>query len=143
MLYFFIFNWKVVTSCFTRPSEWAAPAPLKTDVRHFTEAKSNHSSFITRYAAIPFSTWCSVYKHIMIGLLSIINCLYFFLLFSLLTTKIHNCHLFICCLLGSSNHQTQTPWIWHPPDSSVMNLAWLRDLRCLGLTWLLTAILQI
>ena len=49
----------------------------------------------------------------MVGLSLVINCLYFFSLFSLLRIKVHNYPLFICCLLEyGKGYQTQTPWFW-------------------------------
>jgi hypothetical protein len=49
-------------------------------------------------SVIPSSTWCGVCGRIIVGLPPVINCLCFFFLFSLLTTKMHNCPL---CLFFS------------------------------------------
>jgi len=49
------------------------------------------------------STWCNVCTHIMDGLSSLIDCLCFFFLFSLLKTKVYNCSLFVYRLLGSGS----------------------------------------
>jgi hypothetical protein len=40
----------------------------------------------------------------MVGLPLIIDCLRFSFFFSLLTTKVYNCSLFVYCLVGSGNH---------------------------------------
>jgi len=70
---------------------------------------------ITRCAVVPSSTWNSTCSHIMVGLPPVIDCLRFFFLFSLLTTKVHNYLLFVCCLFESDMVcQTQTPWVWQP-----------------------------
>jgi hypothetical protein len=41
-----------------------------------------------------------MYRQIMVGLLSVINCLCFFFLFSLMTTKVHNYLFLFATLLG-------------------------------------------
>jgi len=46
--------------------------------------------------AVHSFTLCDTCGRIMIGLSPVIDCLCFFFLFSLLTTKMHNCHI---CLL--------------------------------------------
>jgi hypothetical protein len=66
---------------------------------------------ITKCAFVPTFTWSGACKHIVVGLPLVIDCISFFLIFSLLTTKMQYCYLFVCWLLGSGNHvwcQTQT-----------------------------------
>ena len=55
---------------------------------------------LDRCVDVPSSTWCNVCIHIMDELSLVIDCLCFFFLFSLLTTKVHNYPLFVYCLLG-------------------------------------------
>ena len=50
------------------------------------------------------STWCGACRHIMVGLSRGNRLIVFFFLFSLLITKVHNCYLFVCCLLRSDKH---------------------------------------
>jgi hypothetical protein len=101
-LYFLFFNQKVVGACFTCSSEWTAPNIKEA---HETLRWSNLAIHrITRYADVPSSIWCNACRHIMVGLSSMINCLCFFFLFSLLTTKMHNYPLFVYCLLGFGYH---------------------------------------
>ena len=50
---------------------------------------------------MPSFTWCGACREIMIGLPLVIDYLWFFFLFSLLTTKVHNCPL--CLLFVKSN----------------------------------------
>jgi predicted tellurium resistance membrane protein TerC len=54
---------------------------------------------LDRCVDVPSSTWCNVCIHIMDELSLVIDCLCFFFLFSLLTTKVHNYPLFVYCLL--------------------------------------------
>ena len=56
----------------------------KSSLRHLIEC-----------VVVPFSTWCDACKQIMIGLPPMIDCLLFFLLFSFLTIKMHNCSLYL------------------------------------------------
>jgi len=53
---------------------------------------------LPRCAVVPSFIWCGTCRWIMVRLLSVIDCLYFFFLFSLLTTKVYNypfCLLFV------------------------------------------------
>jgi hypothetical protein len=47
------------------------------------------------YVAIPSYTCCGSCRWIMVGLPPVIDCFCFFFLFSLLTTKVHNCPLYL------------------------------------------------
>jgi len=76
---------------------------------------------LMRCTVVPSSTWYDTCIHVMVKLLSVINCLSFFFLLSLLTTKMHSYHLFICCLLESD--------ITSKPKS--LESAWLPNLTLL------------
>jgi len=76
---------------------------------------------LTRCADVPFSIWYGACRHIMVQLPSMIDCLCFFFVFSLLTTKVHNCPLFVCYLFRSSNPST-------------LDLKNMQDPRFVGLT---------
>jgi len=74
---------------------------------------------------VSFFTWCDVCRYIIVGLPSVIDCLCFFFLFYLLTTKVDNYYLFVCCLLGYGKHV---------PDPSYLSLGTTQDLRFLNMT---------
>lgn len=67
---------------------------LKRRVRCFPKAKPGHPSYYQMHGAAHVDIF-------MVGLLSVIDCLYFFFV---LTTKMHNYLFFVCCLLESGNH---------------------------------------
>ena len=56
---------------------------------------------LTGYATMPSSLWYDTCRQIMVGLLSIIDCLYFFFPFSLLKTKVHICDPFYLLFVKS------------------------------------------
>jgi hypothetical protein len=90
---------------------------------------------IERCASVPFFTWCSTRKYIMVGLSSIIDCFSFFFLLSLLAIKVFNCPLFVFCLLGYDSHLSNPSnlgfaWSSDPTD---LDLALPSDSRGLGL----------
>jgi hypothetical protein len=77
------------------------------------------SFVISLYAqSCPFPTWCGVCRQIMAGLPPIINCLCFFFIFSLMTTKVNNCSFYLLFIksdmfiiskyLGFDSHV----WLW-------------------------------
>jgi hypothetical protein len=61
--------------------------------------------------AIPSFTWCGACRRIMVGLPPVINCLCFFFLLSLLTSKMHNCPL---CLLFFNLSSHFLNFLFHP-----------------------------
>ena len=62
-------------------------------------------------AVILSSTWCGACGRIIVGLPPVIDCLCFFFLFSLLTTKMHNCPL---CLLFFNLSSHYLNFLFHP-----------------------------
>jgi len=66
---------------------------------------------LPRCVAVSFFTWCGACRRIMVELLLVIDCLRFFFLFSLLTTKVHN---FPLCLLFVNFSPHSLNFLFHP-----------------------------
>jgi len=76
------------------PNEWVASAPLRRHLLRFLEAKSGLllSHWMRNRALFYMGDAC---RQIMVELSLVIDCLCFFFLFSLLTTKVYNCPLYL------------------------------------------------
>jgi len=119
---FFVCNWEYYGECFGIFIFYFLIEKLLARIPHVSSSGQRHALLggacvsvrwsnmiihrLPECTVMPYSTWCSSCKWIMVGLPPLINFLFFFFLLSLITTKIHNC-LFIYCLpisiLNSSN----------------------------------------
>jgi len=112
-------------------SEWMTFVSLRKPVWCFLMVKSGHpSSYWTHSCAR--STWYDVYRQIIVGLLSVIDCLCFFFIFSPLTTKMHNCHF--CLLFVRSNMCVVPKHVGS--NMATLSLTWLLDLSISSQIWL-------
>ena len=107
---FFIFNRKVVGVCSTRTSEWVASAPFRWCVWRHSVSKSghppspwmrSHSLFHMVWRVWTDNSWIATSDRLFV----------FFFLFSLLTTKMHNCPL---CLLFFNLSSHYLNFLFHP-----------------------------
>jgi hypothetical protein len=69
--------------------------------RAIKEAREMFPKGKTWSSIVLLDAWSGACRYIMVGLLPVIDCLYFFFF---LTTKMHNYPFFVCCLLKSGNH---------------------------------------
>jgi len=92
---------------------------------------------LTKCTVMPSFTWCNVCRHIMIELLSVIDCLCFFSIFSLLATKVYNCPLFVCCLFGHAKPKSlRSPWL---PDLILLLFSDLNLSICFRGIWVFSS----